>query len=91
MLKKILRGKGKWHRSKNQIYLKKGESIKEGINKGEIKMRDNHRNKMKGKEGRRKKATFCLMEKEHLQEVLWMERGSQVRKSNFVRNKPQNG
>lgn len=48
---------------------KERKSIKEGINKVEIKMRDNHRNKMKERKEEGKKQ-HCLMEKEHLQEVL---------------------
>lgn len=48
---------------------KERKSIKEGINKGKIKMRDNHRNKMKERKEKGKKQ-HCLMEKDSVQEVL---------------------
>lgn len=48
---------------------KERKSIKEGINKGKIKKRDNHRNKMKERKEEGKNQ-HCLMEKERVQEVL---------------------
>ena len=48
---------------------KERKSIKEGTNKGKIKMRDNHRNKKKERKEEGKKQ-YCLMEKESVQKVL---------------------